>query len=114
MRFLWVLLRESAMIELIETNRAEIERLCRRFHVKKLELFGSAADGTFDAAQSDVDFLLEFLPEAACRLFHGYFDFKDELQRLLGRKVDLVMPAAVRNPYLLRSINSQRRVLYAA
>jgi predicted nucleotidyltransferase len=79
-----------------------------------LELFGSAADGTFDAARSDLDFLVEFLPTAATRTFHGFFDLKDSLQQLFGREVDLVMPSAIRNPYVLKMVNRQRKVLYAA
>src|SRR5262245_25122554 len=102
------------MTALVAEHLAELTALCRRHHVRTLELFGSAADGTFDPARSDLDFLVEFLPEAAGRIFHGYFDLKDELERLFGRKVDLVMPSAIRNPYLLRAVEPQRQVLYAA
>ena len=102
------------MTDLIERHRVGLEDLCRRYDVKTLELFGSAADGTFDPAHSDLDFLVEFLPEAAGRVFHGYFDLKESLQRLFGRPVDLVMPGAVRNPYFLEAVGRQRKVLYAA
>jgi predicted nucleotidyltransferase len=102
------------MTDLVEEHRAELESLCRRYHVKALEVFGSAADGTFDPATSDMDFLVEFLPEAATRAFHGYFDLRDELERLYGRKVDLVMPDAVRSPSFRDAINQQRRPVYAA
>lgn len=102
------------MIDLIEKNRAQLHEACRRHHVKKLEIFGSATDGTFDTARSDLDFLLEFLPEASGRPFHGYFQLKNDLENLFGRKVDLVMPKAIHNPYLIKAINQQRRVLYAA
>ena len=102
------------MIALIEQHRHRLEELCRAHHVKTLELFGSAADGTFDSGRSDLDFLVDFLPAAAGRIFHGYFDFKDALEELFGRKVDLVMPGAIRNPYLVQAVNSQRTVLYAA
>lgn len=102
------------MIDLLEQRRADLEELCRRYHVKTLEVFGSAADGSFDRARSDLDFLVEFLPEAAGRMFHGYFDLKEALQQLFGREVDLVMPGAIRNPYFLQAVNRQRKVLYAA
>ena len=102
------------MIELIEQHRADLEALCRKHHVKSLEVFGSAADGTFDSNHSDLDFLVEFLPTASGRIFHGYFDFKDDLERLFGHPVDLVMPGAIRNPYLLKSVNRQRQKLYVA
>lgn len=102
------------MIDLIQGRRAELDALCRRHHVKSLEVFGSAADGTFEIAHSDLDFLVQFLPEAAGRIFAGYFDLKKDLERLFGHQVDLVMPGAIRNPYFLKSVNRQRRVLYAA
>ena|SRR5437588_8108098 len=102
------------MIDLIEQHRDELAELCRRYHVRTLEVFGSAADGTFDPARSDLDFLVEFLPEASGRIFHGFFDLKEALQALFGRDVDLVMPGAIRNRYFLEAVNRQRKVFYAA
>ncbi len=102
------------MIDLIEQHREELAELCRRYRVRTLELFGSAADGTFDPTRSDLDFLVEFLPEAAGRIFDGYFDLKEALEQLFGHEVDLVMPRAIRNPYFLKAVNQQRQVLYAA
>src|SRR5438477_477796 len=104
---------EPAMIDLIEQHRAELADLCRRFRVRTLEVFGSAADGTFDPARSDLDFLVEFLPEAAGRIFDGYFDLKEALEQLFGREVDLVMPRAIRNSYFLKALNESRRLLFA-
>jgi len=102
------------MIDLIEQHRAELAELCRKYRVKTLEVFGSAADGTWDPGRSDLDFLVQFLPEAAGRPFSGYFDLREELQEVFQRKVDLVMPSAIRNPYFLKAVNQQRQVLYAA
>ena len=102
------------MIDLLEQQREKLEALCRRHHVRRLEVFGSAADGTFDPARSDLDFLVEFGPEAAGRLFHGFFDLKESLEQLFARKVDLVMPSAIRNVYFLKAVNQQRKVRYAA
>ncbi len=102
------------MIGLIEDNREAIEALCRRFNVARLEVFGSAADDTFDPASSDLDFLVEFQPLDPGSLADAYFGLLAELQRLFSRKVDLVTPKAIRNPYFLRAVNRTRRMLYAA
>ena len=102
------------MTELIEQRRPQLMELCRRHHVKTLELFGSAADGTFDPRRSDLDFLVDFLPMPPRAHSKAYFGLWFALEDLLGRKVDLVEAAAVNNPYFLRSINETRRVLYAA
>jgi len=103
------------MIALIERSRAKIEQVCKRFNVSRLEVFGSAIDGDFDDARSDIDFLVEFAPhqDLGPWLAH-YFDLKNELEKLLGRKVDLVMPKAIRSPYFLREVNRTRTPLYAA
>ncbi len=102
------------MTDPLEPCRPALADLCRNFHVRSLEVVGSAADGTWDPARSDFDFLVDFLPSAAARAFHGYFDFKEALEQLLGRKVDLIMPGAIRNPYFRKTVNQQRRVVYAA
>ena len=103
------------MIGLIEENRVAIEKLCLRYNVARLEVFGSAVEGDFDPGRSDVDFLVEFRAgqDLGPWLSH-YFELKSELERLLGRTVDLVMPNAMRNPYFIREVNRTRRVLYAA
>ena len=102
------------MIQPIEDNRAAIADLCRRFNVARLEVFGSAASGEFDEARSDVDFLVEFMPLEPGPLADAYFGLLAELTMLFRRKVDLVTPKAIRNPYFLRRVNETRRALYAA
>jgi predicted nucleotidyltransferase len=98
----------------IECRRQQIVELCRRFEVRKLDIFGSAAREDFDPARSDFDLLVEFEPDSSLRFLEQYFGFKEELEELLERSVDLVMPAAVLNPYLRESIERDRRSLYAA
>ena len=103
------------MHRLIYEKRAEIAKLCRRYHVRNLEVFGSAARGDdFDPATSDADFLVEFLSDCDIRPLHAYFGFQADLSQLLGRPVDLVDPSALRNPYLRASINRAREVVYGA
>lgn len=99
---------------IIEEHRKELETLCRRFHVARLEIFGSAADGTFDPQRSDVDFLVEFQPLTPGALADAYFGLLAELERVFHRKVDLVTPRSIRNPYFLKGVNKTRRPLYAA
>ena len=102
------------LIAVIEQHRPEIETLCRRFHVARLEIFGSAADGTFDPARSDLDFLVGFQCLEPGPLADAYFGLLAGLERVFQRKVDLVTLKAIRNPYFLRGVNETRRLLYAA
>ena len=103
------------MLPLIAERRGEIAALCRRYHVRRLELFGSAARADFDFAVSDFDFLVEFdraHPDALS--FSTYFGLKESLETLLGRPVDLVEPGAVRNPYFKASIEGSREPVFEA
>ena len=102
------------MHRLIEDKRIELNQLCQRFKVHRLELFGSAVDGSFDPATSDLDFLIEFLELQSGEHFNAYFGLLEALQSLFGRPVDLVMTRAIKNPYFLKSVNQTRTVLYAA
>jgi predicted nucleotidyltransferase len=102
------------MIDLIENHRAELEELCRRFRVKTLEVFGSAADGKFDPTRSDLDFLVEFFPMEPGPHSKAYFGLWFALQELFRREVDLVEVLAIQNPYFLKAVNQSRQVLYAA
>jgi predicted nucleotidyltransferase len=102
------------MQAIIETRRAELAELCRRFHVRRLAVFGSATRDDFDPSRSDVDLLVEFDPDTPLSPFDAYFGFKEAAETLLGLPVDLVMETAVRNPYLRASIERTREPLYAA
>lgn len=90
-----------------------IRRACRRHGVERLRVFGSILTDRFDPERSDVDFLVDFLPNNG-DLFHDYFDLKDELERIVGRNVDLVDASAVRNPYFKASAFASAQDLYAA
>ena len=104
------------MIADIAQHREELRDLCRRFHVRRLAVFGSAArQADFDPARSDLDFLVEFdsaAPEALS--LKTYLGLKDALETLFGRKVDLVEPGAIRNPYLKADIERSREPVFAA
>lgn len=100
------------MIAEIASHREELEELCRRFHVRRLDLFGSAASDGFDPARSDLDFLVEFEPEALS--FNVYFGLKESLEALFGRGVDLVEPSAIRNPYFKESIERASESVFEA
>lgn len=67
----------------------------------------------FDPQTSDVDFLVTF-QQGRENLFHDYFDLKFELERIVGRDVDLVMERSVKNPFFRASAIATAQDLYAA
>ena len=94
-------------------NSEELTRLCERYSITRLELFGSATNEHFDSERSDLDFLVTFQPAANLGLAEQYFGFKDDLEHLFSRPVDLVELDAVDNPYFLEAIQIERQLLYA-
>ena len=67
------------MIPLITNHTDELAEICRRHHVKRLEVFGSAAVGDFNAEKSDIDFLVEFDDSDEFLLFQTRRDLTQEL-----------------------------------
>ena len=98
----------------INQHKLDISVICKRYRVSKLDVFGSAArNDDFNFENSDADFLIEFAPEVQVGLGE-FIGVKTELEKLLGRKVDLLEPEAIVNPYVFASINSNRETVYAA
>ncbi len=96
----------------IHQHQCAIARLCRHYHVQRLEVFGSAARGTdFVPETSDTDFLMEFSPSADSPTLKTFFGLQADLPQILGRTVDLAETSALRNPYVQASINRSREVV---
>ena len=98
---------------LIDKHRDALIALCSRFHVRRLELFGSATGLAFDTQRSDLDFLVDF-ETGTSSYFDNYFGLREGLEAEFGRPVDLVSIAAIDNPFFLEKIASERELLYAA
>ena len=86
-----------------------IAEFCRRFHIRKLSLFGSVLSDDF-RPDSDVDVLIEFEPGKTVDLF-TFSDMQDELSAILGYEVDLNTPNFL-SRYFRDQVMEQARVLY--
>jgi predicted nucleotidyltransferase len=102
------------MVSLIAQYRDELEELCRRYHVRRLELFGSATSGEFYPNTSDLDFLVLFDELEPAIYADAYLGFYESLTTLFDRRIELVSTTAITNPYFLESIQRNRETLYAA
>jgi hypothetical protein len=103
---------ETGCAEIIERNLPAIAELCRRFGVRRLDLFGSAATGRFDPARSDLDFLVAFNEMPPGKYAKACFGLREGLEQLFERPIDLLTEPALVNPYLRRQIESEKRTLY--
>ena len=98
-------------MKLIELNMDRIIALCKKYKVAKLWVFGSILTPRFND-DSDVDFSVVFHYDQIPDLFLTFFDFIDELQQLLGRKVDLVDETAVKNSYFRKELDRTKQLIY--
>ena len=97
----------------VEDVRKGVISACCNLPIARVELFGSLAKGKAHLG-SDVDLLVEFLPDAGIGLFE-MGALKEELEEHLGCMVDLVSRAAVSrssNPYRRRSILAAPLTIY--
>ena len=80
---------------------------------KRLSIFGSAVKGTFDPETSDLDLVVEFLPDTPVGGFRGpYFSLLRELQELFDRNVDLVERKGIDNPYFVKVLELTQQPIY--
>lgn len=100
-----------ALMKLIEMNMDKIVALCKKYKVAKLWVFGSILTPRFND-DSDVDFSVIFHYDQIQDLFVTFFDFIDELQDLLGRKVDMVDETAVRNSFFRKELDKTKYLIY--
>ncbi|MGN6213201.1 nucleotidyltransferase family protein [Parafilimonas sp.] len=107
------------MNQIIEDNKQQIIDLCKQYHVKELYVFGSATREDFNA-ESDVDLLVEFKSYPSLtnnNELYAYFENMDNLSdrfsSLFKREVDLLTEKNIRNKYLKKIINDEKKLIYA-
>jgi uncharacterized protein len=96
----------------IEQHRDAIRTLCQQYGVRRLDLFGSAATGAFDAATSDLDFVADFADTRSPGYADRYLGFAEALETLFGRPVDVITERSIRNPYFRQSVEASRQPIY--
>ena len=99
----------------LESKKESVGALCQRYGVRRLRVFGSALRPDWDEEASDFDFLAEFgPPPPGINLFDQQFGFQVDLERLLGRPVDVVDWGAARKPIFRQVAEAQAEEVYAA
>lgn len=84
---------------------------CRRHRVREIALFGSVLRSDF-TERSDVDVLIEAAPDHRHEI-REILAMQDELERMFGRRVDLVYKHLL-GDYIREDVLRRRRVLYVA
>ena len=99
------------MMGIVDLHTTDIKKLCDTHNVETLYLFGSALKSNFNS-KSDIDLLVKFKSIDLAKYYDNYMDLKVNLEKLLGRKIDLLEEQTLRNPILIRSINQSKTLLY--
>jgi len=98
-------------MKLIERNMDKIRELCSKHKVRKLFVFGSVLTDKFKK-DSDIDLIVDFQGVDLYEYADNYFDLKESLENLFKRDVDLLEDKAIKNPYLRKSIDSSKQLIY--
>lgn len=87
--------------------------LCLKHKVKILAVFGSILTDRFND-QSNVDLLVNFdtTDHEKWDYVTNYFDFKEALEKVFGRKVDLVVEKELKNKYFIANVNRTKQMIY--
>lgn len=97
------------MIPLIDDKRSQLIDLCRAFRVTRLDVFGSAARGSFRAEDSDLDFIARFDGTRDGDYAERFVRFAEALEQLFSRPVDLLTERMIRNPYFRQEVEETRQ-----
>jgi hypothetical protein len=98
-------------MNLVEKNIDTIISLCKLHKVKELYIFGSVLTPKFSNS-SDVDFLVQFDNIDILEYADNFFDFKEKLEKLLGREIDLLENQAIRNPIFRKVLDRDKQLVY--
>lgn len=102
-------------MNLIEQHIDAISEICRKHQVKELYAFGSVLDEDRFNPKSDIDLIVRFeesLPVE--QYFDFYFDCVESLEKILGRRVDLMINSTLNNKYIRENIEKTKELVYAA
>ena len=98
-------------MELIDKNIDAIKELCDKHNVKELYIFGSVLTNKFSDS-SDIDILIQFGKVELMDYFDNYMDFKEELEKLLNRPIDIVENQAIKNPVFRKIVDREKKLIY--
>ena len=98
-------------MNIIENHSKDITELCKTHKVKSLYAFGSVLTEKFNN-ESDIDLIVDFQQLDVLDYGDNYYDLKFSLEDILNRNIDLLEQKAIKNPYFIKSINQNKKLIY--
>jgi uncharacterized protein len=103
----------NALREEMDRKRPQLSALCEKYGVARLDIFGSGATTAWRPDESDLDFVVVFGEQPGKSMADRYLGLAEDLERLFGRRVDLLTERAIRNPYFRQAVDATRTSVYA-
>jgi uncharacterized protein len=97
---------------LIQEKHDEFVSLCVAHKVDKLYVFGSSVTTHFDPVRSDIDVVVSLNISDPITYGETLLSFWDALELFFKRKVDLLTDESIKNPYLRKSIEATKKLIY--
>jgi len=99
-------------MKIIAEHKQEILKLCIKYNVLQLFVFGSIAKGNY-SENSDIDFMVYFKPDISLENYaDNFFDFIHELESVFNRKIDMISGKAMKNPYFIAEVEQTKKLVY--
>lgn len=98
--------------EKIAKRPDEFKELCANHNVRYLYAFGSAATDHYDARKSDIDLIVEIDDSDPIERGEKLISLWDTFEIFFQSKVDLLTNSSIRNPFLRKSIESTKVLIY--
>jgi predicted nucleotidyltransferase len=99
-------------MNILEKNMESVLSACEQFHVEQLFAFGSVLTERFNE-NSDIDFVVAFEKLDPLVYADNYFNLKFKLEEIFNRKIDLLEAKAIKNTFLIKSIDKTKKLIYA-
>jgi predicted nucleotidyltransferase len=97
---------------LIKEKFTDFIELCKQHKVSKIYAFGSSITDHFDSEKSDIDIIVELNVKDPIEYGETLLSLWDKLEILFNRKVDLLTEESINNPYLRKTIESTKKLIY--
>lgn len=98
-------------MNVLENHNKDILALCKTHKVKSLYAFGSVLTDKFNK-ESDIDLIVDFENLSVLDYGDNYYNLKFSLETILKRSIDLLEEKAVKNPYLRKTLDKNKVLIY--
>lgn len=98
--------------EVIQSQPGSFKELCRSHQVTYIYAFGSSVTDRFDEKTSDIDLLVDIAVPDPVERGEKLMSLWDKLETFFQRKVDLLTESSIKNPFLRKSIDATKVLIY--